>query len=176
MKSQIDALFTSQTNTHLWSQQIFGVLIRRSQVFIRRARLLLIVLVLYLIYALAPLYMPSFAPSSSERIRYIISSTSEFINKLNLKNFETKFIRSFNSSQEFQQYLLGKYLFLYLNIRLNQSIFLLFRITNLDIESSFSKKINRYSNNFFRSTRMLYSITYSIQYNYFMFTHIFIIF
>jgi hypothetical protein len=60
---------------------------RRSQVFVRRARLLPIVVLLYLAYALAPLYTPSLAPSS-ERIRYIVSSSPEFISKLNLKNFE----------------------------------------------------------------------------------------
>ncbi len=171
IKSQIDQLFNSRINTHLWSQQILGVLIRRSQVFIRQAHLLLIVIVLYLTYALASLHIPSFAPSS-ERIRYIISSTPEFINQLNLSNFEIKFTRSFNSSQEFQQYLLGKYSY---KIKQN-NIFNLFRITNMVIESLFSKKINRFSNNLFQSIRMLYSITYSIKYNYFMSTNICIIF
>jgi hypothetical protein len=167
IKSQIDQLFTSRTNTHLWFQQILGVLIRRSQVFIKRARLLLIVIVLYLAYALAPLYMPSFAPSS-ERIHYIISSIPEFTNQLNLSNFETKFTPSFNSSREFQQYLLGINSY---KIKRN-NIFNLFRLTNM----VFSKKINRSSNNLFRSIRMLCSITYSIKYNYFMSTNICIIF
>ncbi len=105
-KPQIDALFALRTTTHRWSQQVLGVLIRRSQMFVRQARLLPIVIILYLIYALAPLYMPSFA-SPSERISYIISSSSELTEKLNLKNFETKFIPSFDSSGDFQQYLLG---------------------------------------------------------------------
>jgi len=110
MKSQIDTLFTSRTSTqrtHLWSQQIMGVLIRRSQVFLRQARLLPIVIFLYLIYALAPLYIPSFISSSNERIRYVISSSPEFIDKLNLKNFDIILAPLCNSSQEFQQYLLG---------------------------------------------------------------------
>ncbi|CAF0738146.1 unnamed protein product [Rotaria sordida] len=108
IKSQIDTLFSSRTSTqstHLWFQQILAVLIRRGQILLRRARLLPLVIFLYLIYALSPLYMPSFA-SSSERIRYIISSSPEFINKLNLNKFENKLAPTFNSSQEFQQYLL----------------------------------------------------------------------
>ncbi|CAF3465007.1 unnamed protein product [Rotaria sp. Silwood1] len=108
MKSQIDTLFASRTSTqstHLWSQQILAVLIRRGQVLLKRARLLPLIIFLYLIYALSPLYMPSFNPSF-ERIHYIISSSPEFINKLNLKKFENKFAPIFNSSQEFQQYLL----------------------------------------------------------------------
>ncbi|CAF4249763.1 unnamed protein product [Rotaria sp. Silwood2] len=108
IKSQIDTLFASRTNTkstHLWSQQILAILIRRGQVLMRRARLLPLIIFLYLIYALSPLYMPSFDPSS-ERIHYIISSSPEFTNKLNLKKFENQFAPIFNSSQEFQQYLL----------------------------------------------------------------------
>jgi hypothetical protein len=77
-------------------------------VFLRQARLLPIVVFLYLIYALAPLYIPSFTSSSNERIRYVISSSPEFIDKLNLKNFDIKLAPLCNSSQEFQQYLLGK--------------------------------------------------------------------
>jgi hypothetical protein len=63
-----------------------------------------IVIFLYLAYALAPLYIPSFAPSS-EQSRYLISSPPEFIDKINLKDFEKKFLPIFNSSQEFQEYL-----------------------------------------------------------------------
>ncbi len=114
VESQINKLFDAKTSTqrnHLWSQQFFGVLIRRGQVFLRRARLLPIILLLYLAYALAPLYMPSFTPSSvlsTEHIRYIVSAPSELINKLPLKNFDTKFTPSFYSAREFQQYLLGE--------------------------------------------------------------------
>ena len=108
IKSQIDTLFNTRTNTqrnHLWFQQILGILIRRGQVFLRRARLLPLVIFLYLAYALAPLYIPSFA-QSSEKTRYIISSASELIDNINLKNFERISIPSFNSSEEFQEYLL----------------------------------------------------------------------
>ncbi|UJR32205.1 hypothetical protein I4U23_019670 [Adineta vaga] len=105
-QSQIDVLFTTRTNTHsidLWYQQILGILIRRSQIFLRRARLLPIVIFLYLLYALAPLYLPSFTSSSSERIRYIVSSSStQYIDKLNLKSFDMKIV---SSSQKFQKYL-----------------------------------------------------------------------
>ncbi|CAF1260128.1 unnamed protein product [Rotaria sordida] len=113
VKSSINTLFNARTSTqrsHLWAQQIFGVLIRRGQVFLRRARLLPIIILLYVVYALAPLYMPSFVPasvSSNEYVRYIISSHSNLINTLPLKNFDIKFTPSFYSTQEFKQYLLG---------------------------------------------------------------------
>jgi hypothetical protein len=100
IKSQINTLFDAQTSTqrtHLWSQQILGVLIRRGQVFLRRARLLPIVLLLYLAYALAPLYMPSSVSSSVSSIepfRYIISSPRELHDKLPLKNLDRKFTPS----------------------------------------------------------------------------------
>jgi hypothetical protein len=71
-----------------------------------------------LAYALAPLYMPSF-PSSSvssiERIHYIISSPSELIDKLPLKNLDKKFTPSFYSSSKFENYLLSKQSFFYRN-------------------------------------------------------------
>ncbi|CAF1141149.1 unnamed protein product [Adineta steineri] len=109
MKSQINELFTLRTTTqltYLWFQQILGVLIRRSQIFLKQARLLPIVIFLYIIYALTPLYMPSLT-SSSESIRYIISSSSfEYKTKLNLKNFDIKSIPFSHSSQEFQKHLL----------------------------------------------------------------------
>ncbi len=114
--SQINRLFevrTSTQRTHLWSQQILGVLIRRGQVFLKRARLLPIVLLLYLAYALAPLYMP-FTPSSlssGEHIRYIITSPPELIKSLPLKNLDIKLTPSFySSSEDFGKYLLSKYL------------------------------------------------------------------
>ncbi|CAF2826384.1 unnamed protein product [Rotaria sp. Silwood2] len=112
VRSSINTLFNARTSTQrsqLWSQQILGVLIRRGQVFLRRARLLPILVLLYLAFALAPLYMPSFAPtsiSSTEYVRYIISSRSNLIDKLLLKNLDTKFTPSFYSVREFQQYLL----------------------------------------------------------------------
>ncbi len=89
------------------------MLIRRGQVFLRRARLLPIVLFLYLAYALAPLYMPSFPSSSIEHIHYIISSPSELIDKLPLNNLDKKFTPSFYSSQEFEKYLLSKQSFVF---------------------------------------------------------------
>lgn len=107
VQSQIEKLFALRTNqqwTQLWSQQTLAVLIRRGQVLLKRARLLPLVIILYLAYALAPLYMPSFA-SSSERIRYIISSSPEHLNKLDLKNSHYKIVPVFNSSKDFQQYL-----------------------------------------------------------------------
>jgi hypothetical protein len=110
IESQIDTLFAVRTSTHLWVQQTLGVLIRRGQVFLRRARLLPIVVLLYLIYALAPLYMPSLGPSfgsSPIQTRYIISSAPQLKDKLNLKNFDSTFAPFFNSSHDFQQYLLG---------------------------------------------------------------------
>jgi hypothetical protein len=61
-----------------------------------------------LAYALAPLYMPSFAPSSTEQIRYVISAPTHLINTLPLKNLEAKFAPTFSSAKDFQQYLLGK--------------------------------------------------------------------
>ncbi|CAF3499909.1 unnamed protein product [Rotaria socialis] len=108
IKSQIEKLFnlrTSTKSTYVWSQQALAVLIRRGQVLLKRARLLPFILFLYLAYEFSSLYMPSF-PSPSERIRYIISSRPEYINKLDLKIFEKNFAPIFNSSQEFQQYLL----------------------------------------------------------------------
>ncbi len=114
VKSQINTLFEARTSTqrtHLWSQQTLAVLFRRGQVFLRRARLLPIVLLLYLAYALAPLYMPSFTPSSlasTERIHYIISSPRELIEKFPLKNLDREFTPSFYSVQDFQKYLLSK--------------------------------------------------------------------
>ncbi|CAF0886578.1 unnamed protein product [Adineta steineri] len=110
VKTQINTLFDARTSTqrnHLWSQQAFGVLIRRGQLFLRRARLLPILLLLYVAYALASRYMPSFTPSSTENIRYIISSRSNLIDKLPLKDLDVKFTPSFYSTEEFQQYLLG---------------------------------------------------------------------
>ncbi|CAF1229461.1 unnamed protein product [Rotaria sp. Silwood1] len=112
IKSSINTLFNTRTNTQrsqLWCQQILAVLIRRSQVFLRRARLLPILVLLYLVYVFAPLYIPSFAPisvSSTEHIRYIISSHSNVIDKLSFKNLDTKFTPSLYSVQEFQEYLL----------------------------------------------------------------------
>ena len=101
---QIKALFDLRTKTSPWSQQMLAVLIRRCQVFVRRARLLPIVIGFYLIYALAPLYMPSFA-ASTERTSYIISSPSELVGKVYKKNFETQFAPVFHSSADFQKYL-----------------------------------------------------------------------
>lgn len=101
---QIKALFDLRTKTAPWSQQMLAVLIRRFQVFARRARLLPIVIGFYLIYALAPLYMPSFA-ASTERTSYVISSPSELIVKDYKNNFETQFAPVFHSSADFQKYL-----------------------------------------------------------------------
>ena len=112
--SQINALFEARTSTNrtdLWSQQILGVLIRRGEVFLRRARLLPLVLLLYLAFALAPLYMPSFVPQSTlstEHIRYIISSPPEVIKTLRMKNLHVKFTPSFYSAGELEKYLLSK--------------------------------------------------------------------
>ncbi len=114
--SQINALFEARTSTqrtHLWSQQTLGVLIRRGQVFLRRARLLPLVLLLYLAYALAPLYMPSLNPvsvSSAEHTRYIITAPPELIKSLPLKNLDKKITSSFYSAEDFEKYLLSKYL------------------------------------------------------------------
>lgn len=110
VKSQIKTLFDARTNPHrsqLWSQQILGVLIRRGQVFLRRARLLPIVILLYLAYAFAPLYMPSFGSSSSsiEPIQYIISTQPELRDNLPLKSFQTKFTPTLHSPKEFEDYL-----------------------------------------------------------------------
>jgi ABC-type multidrug transport system fused ATPase/permease subunit len=88
---------------------MLAVLSRRGQVFLRRARLLPFVLLLYVLYALAPLYMPSFAPSSlssTGNIRYIVSSPSALSDRLPLKNLDVKFTPSFYSTEEFQKYLL----------------------------------------------------------------------
>lgn len=84
---------------------------RRGEVFLRRARLLPIIILLYVAYALAPLYMPSFAsssPSSIEQIRYIISTPPEFIKNLSLSKFDVKFTPAFYSAQDFEKYLLRK--------------------------------------------------------------------
>lgn len=119
---------------------------------------------------ISTLYMPSFAPPS-ERISYIISSSRELTEKLNLKNFEMKFIPLIDSSQDFQQYLLGNRFFFFIETFRN-----LFRIADMVVELSSSERINRYSNNFFGSFRMLYSIPCSIEYHNLMFANICIIF
>ncbi|CAF0831884.1 unnamed protein product [Adineta ricciae] len=107
LKSQIDILFTTRTNsriTDLWLQQVLGVFIRRSQIFLRRARLLPIVLILYLLYALAPIYLPSFN-SSTQELSYIISSPLEHINAMNLRQFPVKTVPFYSTSKQFQEYL-----------------------------------------------------------------------
>lgn len=115
VKSSIEALFNARTTTnpfHLLYQQIVGVLIRRGQVFLRRARLLPIILILFLAYAFAPLYMPSFALSSSsstEHIRYIVSSHPDFLNQLPLKTMDMKLSPVFNSAENFEHYLFRMY-------------------------------------------------------------------
>jgi hypothetical protein len=63
-----------------------------------------------LAYGLSPLYMPSFTSSSIEHIQYIISSPPELRDKLPLENFDTKLTPSFYSTQEFQRYLLSKFI------------------------------------------------------------------
>ncbi|UJR14570.1 hypothetical protein I4U23_001566 [Adineta vaga] len=116
VKQQINKLFEARTNTQrneLWFHQTFGVLVRRGQVFLRRARLLPIILLLYLAYALAPSYMPSFNPSSMlpmDHTRYIISTSSELKYKIPLKNYDVLFTPSLYSPSDFQRYLLDTHI------------------------------------------------------------------
>ena len=113
VKNKINELFQARTNTRrneLWWHQTLGVLIRRGQVFLRRARLLPIVLLLYLAYALAPSYMPSFSPSSKlskDHTRYIMSIPSELKHRIPLKSYDVKFTPSLYSASDFHRYLLG---------------------------------------------------------------------
>ena len=114
--SSIDELFKTRTTTrrsYLWFQQILGVLIRRGQVFLRQARLLPVAVLIYLAYALAPLYTPSFALTAAtpaEYVRYIVSASSELMDNLSLKNLDIKFTPSLYSSREFEEYLLSMFL------------------------------------------------------------------
>ena len=105
------------------STTCLGVLIRRGQVFLRRARLLPIVILLYLAYALAPLYMPSLNPSSlssAEHIRYIITARPELIKNLPLKNLDKKInFHRFIQHEDFEKYLLSKYLHYFILYFLN---------------------------------------------------------
>ncbi|CAF1154597.1 unnamed protein product [Adineta ricciae] len=115
VKNKINELFQARTNTRrneLWWHQTLGVLIRRGQVFLRRARLLPIVLLLYLAYALAPSYMPSFNPSSKlskDHTRYIISTPSELKHQIPLNLYDVKFTPSLYSASDFHRYLLETY-------------------------------------------------------------------
>ncbi|CAF3149244.1 unnamed protein product [Rotaria socialis] len=113
VKSSINTLFDARTSTnksYLWSQQAIGVLIRRGNVLLKRARLLPIILLFYVLYAFSPLYMPSSSStpaSTAEHIRYIISSSPALINKLPLKKLDAKFTPSLYSAQHFERYLSG---------------------------------------------------------------------
>ncbi|CAF4164644.1 unnamed protein product, partial [Rotaria magnacalcarata] len=103
---------TSTNKSYLWSQQAIGVLIRRGDILLKRARLLPIILLFYVLYALSPLYMPSSSStpaSTAEHIRYIISSSPDLINKLPLKKLDAKFTPSLYSAQHFERYLSGEY-------------------------------------------------------------------
>lgn len=106
IQSKIEKLFetrTSSKRTHLYTQQTIGVLIRRGQVFLRRARLLPIILLLYLAYALSPLYMPTFAISSTDQVRYIVTAPVAIQNRLSLPKTTDRFY----SIENFQKYLLN---------------------------------------------------------------------
>ena len=101
---QINTLFSLRTKTSPWLQQMLGIFLRRWQVLARRARLLLIVIGFYLIYALAPLYMPSFV-SSIERTSYIVSSPLNWTGNFPEKILEVESAPAFASSVDFEKYL-----------------------------------------------------------------------
>ena len=110
VKAQIATLFGTKTVTQpsrLWSQQILGVVIRRARVFLRRARLLPVIVLLYLAYALAPLYMPSFESTPVRSTRYVVSAPAHLIGRLSLKARNMDIAPSFISTRDFQNYLLG---------------------------------------------------------------------
>ena len=103
--SKIEQLFSIRTNPNSYLKQMMAVFIRRCQMLFRQARLLPIVIVLCIIYALLSRYLPTSYPTI-EPIRYYISSPFDFIGKANLNNFNIKILPRFSSSDAFQQHLM----------------------------------------------------------------------
>lgn len=102
---------TSKKRSTLFVQQTLAVLIRRGQVLFRCARLLPIIFLLYLTYALAQTYMPSFSFSSESGVhhtRYIVSATPEFTQKIPRGIYDVQFTPSLYSASEFERHLQGK--------------------------------------------------------------------
>lgn len=107
VQSQMKTLFLTRTSHRPWLQQCIGVALRRIHILSKQARILPLVIGLYLIYALVPLRLYTWT-SSSQSVHYIVSSPAEFIDRLNLNNFQKTILSPVNSSDEFQQQLLSK--------------------------------------------------------------------
>ena len=103
-QSQMKSLFLTRTSPRPWLEQCVGVFIRRAQVLARQARLLPLVILLYLIYALVPSHLLAWN-SPSESIHYIVSSPSEFLDRLNLNDVRKTIVPPVD---DFQQQLLSK--------------------------------------------------------------------
>lgn len=100
---------TETNKIELWIQQILAVLIRRGHVLLRRARLLPIVLLIYLTYTLWPYFVPSLnLKGNEETTEYLVSArTNTLFNMLPTQTMNIKRTAWYASNQTFRQHLSG---------------------------------------------------------------------
>lgn len=108
IEAQMKTIFQTKSRPRPWFEQALGVLYRRLQVFLKQARLLPLIVLIYFILILLIRYLPSWTPPSKVTYHYIISTPSEFQDRLTSTDFEKTFLPPVNASSAFEKYLIGK--------------------------------------------------------------------